>query len=469
MKTKTSLNKIKALYADELPPLALLRGDLVVAAPAAERLARWIGESRKVEVQVHRRPSSLGAILDHLQTFSLFGGGKVSVVIDSGLMADTSVASQWMAEVRGVLPVKGGELSRSERDGAIRLLQVIRLFGLDPHRGSARELLADLPAGSWFKKKTKASRIEEVVQQAGALLEAARDEGLEGLGAEELGRLAELFERGLPTGHALILAESMASSKHPLVQALEERGLVVDLGAVSSDRKGFHGLDGLVAELSRETGVEMDRGAVEELSRRTLQLKERSQEVDPASTARFAAEYRKLAGVATGRITRAEVAKAVEDRGAEDVWKILDAVAEGRGGEALTRLDRLLAGASDENSALLPFFSLVANFCRQMVAIQGITALLRLPTRQSNYFRFKSDLAPKISGTLPGNLPNPVARLHPFRLHRAYLAAGRMPVDQLETLPCRLLEVEMGLKGESRDPKAVMTSLLADLAYWARQ
>src|SRR6185295_7726598 len=110
--------------------------------------------------------------------------------------------------------------------------------------------------------------------------------------------------------------------------------------------------------------------------------------VEADSTARFAGEYRKLANLAQEgsdrRIDRKLVEQTVEDRGEEDVWQLLDAIAAGRGGEALDRLRRLLAAAEDPLAARLSFFSLLASFCRQLVAVRGMMRVTRVPGGEGN-------------------------------------------------------------------------------------
>ena len=73
-------------------------------------------------------------------------------------------------------------------------------------------------------------------------------------------------------------------------------------------------------------------------------------------------------------------------------------------------------------------------------------------------------MAPALQGDLPAGADNPVAGLHPFRLHRAYLAAGRFDPAQAATLPWRVLETELQLKGESGDPDTALAQLVAHLA-----
>ena len=172
---------------------------------------------------------------------------------------------------------------------------------------------------------------------------------------------------------------------------------------------GWQGLELLAAELERQTGVGIAADALAELARRTLrQESDRGRAtggVDADSTARFAGEYRKLANLVErqgdDRIDRKLVEQAVEDRGEEDVWQLLDAIAAGRGGEALDRLHRLIAAAEDPLAARLSFFSLLASFCRQLVAVRGMMRVARVPAGEGNYARFKTSTRRRCSPRSP--------------------------------------------------------------------
>ncbi|RMH15763.1 MAG: hypothetical protein D6696_19805, partial [Acidobacteria bacterium] len=252
------------------------------------------------------------------------------------------------------------------------------------------------------------------------------------------------------------------------VERLRAAGAAVDVGRVAADRGGaWQGLAAVAAELERETGVAIAQDALSELARRTLRQRGdwRDRAADAASTGRLAAEYRKLAAlVGRGTIRRRQVEETVADRGEEDVWQILGALGDGRGGEALSRFRRLIAGAEDALRARLGFFALLATFCRHLTAVAGLLPVLGVPPGERSYPRFKSRLAPRLQGALPGGGDNPLAGLNPFRLHRAYLAASRLSPAVAARLPWLVLETEMRLKGESRDPDAAIAQLIARLA-----
>lgn len=267
-----------------------------------------------------------------------------------------------------------------------------------------------------------------------------------------------------------MLAEHAVATDHPVVKALAERGAFLDLGKVSASRDGnWQGLRSMTDQLAAETSVSIAAGAASELARRTLRQTGSwgKRGVDAESTARFAGEYRKLAslvrgegGSKGGRITRSLVEESVEDRGEEDVWKILDAIGNGRGGEALARYQRLLSAADDVISARLSFFGLLAGFCRQLTAVAGIAKLRGIPSGVRNYNQFKTRWASRLQADLEDG-KNPLAGLHPFRLHRAYMAASRIDRSLLARLPALVFETETRIKGESSEPDTAVMQLMA--------
>lgn len=463
------------------PQVVLVHGDLVLAEPAAERVAAALAGALGCTPERNRRPPSLAPFLQDLRTFSLFASAKALLVVDSAVFADRGAAAELIDDAAEVLPVavEDRPLSGRERQAASRLFQALHLFDLDPLAGSPERLLGQLPVWAFEGGTSRRSRggrargkkqAEELRGNLAGLLEMARREGIQGAGEGDLAALADVIRGGLPEGHALILAERSVAADHPVVRLLAERKAVLGVGSVEAAERGggWQGLDLLATELERQTGVGIAGDALAELARRTLRQEgdrrgKGNTGTDADSTARFAGEYRKLAHLATssGKIDRKLVAQSVEDRGEEDVWQLLDAVAAGRSGEALDRLHRLTAGAEEPLNARLGFFSLFASFCRQLTAIRGMMRVSRIPPGEANYARFRDRMAPALQGEVPGGGKNPLAGLHPFRLHKAYLAASRLPEAVAARLPSDLLETELQLKGESSEADTALASLVA--------
>ena len=460
-------NLCARLGTGERLPVYLVTGDLVVSEPAALELAQaLVGEEGQFET--HRRPAKLSALLNDLQTFSLFQSLKVVVAIDTAVVADRKSAAALVGEALKVAPPAGEGLAGAERSGASRLLQALFLFGIEPNSGSEESVLSELP--DWALAGAKGGRVGKVQAKSrrealSVLLGAARREGLVGIGDEGVAQLDDVVRRGLPEGHALILVERGVDLEHPLVVRLRTLGGVVELASVRSEKRGgWSGVEPLIAQLESELGVGIHRDALQELLRRTLKAESSRQGEGAASsdsTARLAGEYRKLAELTAGSdISKELVERVVVDRGEEDVWKLLDAVGEGRVGEALVRLDRLLAAADDPSSARFSFFSLLAGFCRQLTLVRGIAEAVGVRGGERNYRTFKDRVVPRLTAELPGGGRNPLAGQHPYRLHRAYLAAFRLSPKIVCRLPEWTLETELALKGESAEPRAALAGLL---------
>lgn len=453
-----------------------MHGSRVLAEPAGLRLAEALGKALGSTPQIVRRPDEIADVAADLRTFSLFADGKVVAVVESGVFADRATAAALFEEVRRELPWSGGpeDLSGRARDAATRLLQVLRLFDVDPAVLGPERALAALPEALFSGKSTRGGGkgkpgSEEVRAGLVPLLAAAVGSGLRGLGESAESLVADLVRDGLPDRHALILIESAVAVGHPVVEALTRRESVAFAGEITAEKGRFEGLQALAGELERETGAGIERAALEALAKRTLRSEEANfggkKEIDADSTARFAGEYRKLAALSGGAAIRlALVEQNIEDRGQEDVFQILEAIGTGRAAEALVRLERHLGSAEDPLATRLMFFGLLASFCRQLVAIRGIAAAAGVPAGERDYGRFKARWAEKIQGEVPGLAKNPLAGLHAFRLHKSYLAAGRIPPATLDALPALVLETERGLKGDSGDPDAALAALVLALA-----
>lgn len=451
-----------------------MHGSRALAEPAGLRLAEALGKALGCEPQVVRRPDEIADVATDLRTFSLFADGKVVAVVESGVFADRATAATLFEEVRRELPWSGGadDLTGRARDAATRLLQILRLFDLDPAALGVERAVASLPEALLAGKGTRGAKgkagVEELRSSLQPLLQAAIAAGLRGLGDSAASLVADLVRDGLPERHALVLIESAVAEDHPVLEALTRREAVVFAGEVTAGKGGFDGLAALASELLRETGVEIDRAALSALARRTLRFAEGfgdGREVDADSLARFAGEYRKLAALSGGaKIQTALVETSIEDRGQEDAFQILDAIGDGKAAEALTRLERYLGSAEDPLAARLMFFGSLAGFCRRIVAVRGLAAALRVPAGERSYGRFSTQWAPKLQGEVPGLAKNPLAGMKPFPIFKAYLAAGRIPAATLDTLPARLLETERRLKGDSGDPDAALAALVLALA-----
>ncbi len=476
---------LQEIAAGRTQPVYLVSGDMVLAEPEAIRIAEALAQKSGCPTERQRRPPDLQALFADLRTYSLFATAKVILALDSAIFADQRAAADLIDQAAEWLPLTPAApgtvpaLSAAQREAASRLLQALTVFGLDPQKQTPAALLKGLPdwafEGGQAQRKNsprgRGKKAAEALREALLpLLQAALENGMQGFAEGDLAQLGAILQRGLPPGHALVLAESLVAANHPLVQQLAQLGAWVDVGRVEVGQDGsWLGLQSLATQLAAETGVEIAPEALSELARRTLRQTGdfKHKQVEADSTARFAAEYRKLANLSGAKIERQLVEQVVEDRGEEDVWQILDAIGQGKTESALARYRRLLAGAEDPIAVRLGFFALLAGFCRQLTAVGSMIERARVPAKVRSYPQFKSRWASALQAELPHG-KNPLAGLHPYRLHRAYLAASGIPRNDLLAFPFWVLETEMQIKGESSDPDTAVAHLIARLAAVVR-
>lgn len=478
-KVKNLDDLVSQAQAGDAHPVYLIQGDLVVAEPQAARLAEALAEKAGCPVERYRRPATLAPILADLKTYSLFATAKVVLVLDSAILADTKGAAELIDQAGEALPLAEGADADNDpavREAASRLLQVLRVFAIGPSVGSAEEIIDSLPkwalkGGSKYRKKHPRGRPAKEVKALRkgliGLTDAALAAGLQGFAEGDLAELGTILANGLPPNHTLILAEPSVDREHPLLASLRGMGAAIQLGQVSASKGGnWQGLEPIIEELSKECGVTIQAAAVAELAKRTLRETGdfRNKRTDEGSTSRFAGEFRKLAGLARGgQISRQLVVQSVEDRGEQDVWKILDAIGQGNGAESLALLKRFLNAADDTVGARLSFFAVLVRFCRQLVAVAGFAQLLNIPAGLRDYNRFKDRWAGALQGDPPHGGVNPLAGTHPFQLFRAYQTASGASPDALARLPAQVLETELRLKGDSSDPDAALFQLVGQI------
>lgn len=477
---------VERIEGGDRQPLYLVIGEEVLAMREAGRIAEALAAAAGCEVAVHKGAggAELGSILADLFTYSLFEPAKIALVSGSAIFADRDAAADLIDEAAkavvddsGAACPLGDPLSSAERVAAGRLLQVLRLFGPGPLEGGAEEPISALPdwvlsGGKNYRKGGRRGRLKkqktELRKGLAALLEAARAEDLSGWSEGNLAELDRAAEGGLPEGHALVLAERSVDRDHPIVRRLFEREAALAFDTLGLDRKGNPtGLDPIVAELARETGVSIDRTAAAELARRTLRKEGwGASEADAASAARFAAEYRKIAaGMPEGerRIDQAAVEESVVDRGEQDVWDVFNAMEGQKPGVAVAALRRYFDSAADRQGERFRFLSLLAGRCQQLAAVHGL-AMTHGLTEARNYNGFKAQVLPKLMAEWPGTTKKP----NPWPLFNLYKAAmaRRSPeaVAAMGELPWKVLETEIRLRGGSGEADAALEALVLAVA-----
>ncbi len=314
-------------------PVHLLDGDPFLTLRAARRLAEaLVPEERRslnvVELDAAASPAEVAA---ELSTAGLFGGAKAVVLVEPAFLQASEDSAEAFERARRMW----GE--GRQREAARRLLALAAKAGwsaadLDPGGDGAaapdawkRELGIELdePGRAFVSEAARFALDRD--------MKAARDDA---------SALDALLGRGLPPGHALIVAAGKVDGRLPLVKKLAAAGRRLTLAVEKEGRWDAQrpALGPVVASLLAGGGKELDRAA-----------EDRRAELVGDDVRVLAAELAKLAAyVGDRRIIGAADVEAVVARVAPDPFFALGNAVEARDlGAALGVLGRSLAdGAS---------------------------------------------------------------------------------------------------------------------------
>jgi DNA polymerase-3 subunit delta len=213
------------------PPVVLLHGEEYLARKAAEELvALLVPESqRSLNLSILEAAASPAEVARDLATVPMFRGTKVV----------------WLREPEFLAPRKAGkadQLARlrelwnqgREKEAVRRLLALAQKLGLDPAAASASR---------WEEEAGIAASAEDLAFcKAAAAYAAANDLRAPG---GDTGELERLLERGIPSGHHLVISSLSVDGRLGLTKKLGDAGV-----AISFRAQGREGRD--VGAVSRE-------------------------------------------------------------------------------------------------------------------------------------------------------------------------------------------------------------------------
>ncbi len=357
-------------------------------------------------------------VAEEISTVPMFRGPKVVIVQPAEFLAPRKSA-------RGDPFAKAADLwsGGKTREAARRVL------GLAARGGFALAELDRVTAERWKSAGFEVGRADlELIAKA---VELARAEGLEV--PESDGRpLEDLFARGFPEGHTLLLATEELDAKAPLARLCLEQGveLVRELKGQSAGfgKRETADLGALAAEVLKPLGKALSAEAARRLSQANLD-------------ARGAAnELAKLAAYVGDRptIELADVRELVPEGLSEDLFAVSNAV------EARDRAALVAAIEEEAERGAVPL-QILGSFA---VAVRGLLStrarLSSLGLEQRFSFQeFERRAAPafaaadKAAGKKPG---------HPFRAFKRAEGALKYSMPELSRLLCDLAEADAGIK-----------------------
>jgi DNA polymerase III delta subunit len=267
------------------------------------------------------------------------------------------------------------------------------------------------------------------------------------------------LDRGLEG--TLLLARAVDPQRSsPLFEAFKKSATIRDVSGEVKQRPGR--LRARAKKLARERRIAIDDEALERLLRST--------DEDPRP---FASELEKLFGWAGegGRITEKDVAAAVEDRHAEEIYAFIDTLCERRREPVLRGLSEILSGrtlrAGDHEISgeepVRAFFGALTREIRRLCFIRARCEEIGWKMDPAvSYGAYQSRIHGKIAAPQEPFEKSLAAAGHPFGWYKSYQRACRFSLPELTRALIRCSEADAAMK-DSAPPEETVAGLVAGL------
>jgi len=442
---------LEQIEQGNISPLYLLYGEDYLVKSALSRLTGLLvpDSQRSTNLDlVDGSQADFREILDNVNTFALFGGRKVVAVQDCRIFYSRANLPALVAKSRKAH--EHGDLESASR----LLLEVL---------GYAGWSLTDVAAGAWrqvppdlWQQTIGVKQEEDELQWLEKVADfAAGEEVAIPSRTGDSSLLEEALEDRFPFEHCLILATDTVDKRRTLYRLIEEKGVVADFSVLSGGgRKARSQQESVLRNLAEETlsaaGKKIEPQALSLLLERT-----------GFNLWALKTQVEKLVDFVGDEtlVTREHVEKMSEQFREEALYELNNAVAERDCEAALLSLKRLL----EQNYHPLQLLaSLVTEIRRLLLAREFIRDHLAdgLNPRIS-YGGFQKTILPVVKEKTAKE--SPLARLHPFALHKTMVRSTNYQAEDLIESLHLLFKTDLTLKSTGIAGSAVMENLLIRL------
>jgi DNA polymerase-3 subunit delta len=433
-----------------IAPVYLLHGAL---AQLTETLIPESQQSTNLQV-VDGSQADFRAILDSVNTFSLFSGRKVVMVQDSRIFYS-----------RANLPALFGKSKETyeagDVEGAARLL--LEMFSYagwslnDVAGGGWREIPADLwqQAVGVEHEQEDMAWLETVIAHASSReMEVPRRQ-------DDASLLEAALQDGFPAEQCLLLTTDTVDRRRSLYRLIEEKGVVVDFSVVSgTSRRARSQQETILKNLAEET------------------LSKRGKTIEPAALAlllertgfnlwALKTQVEKLISfVGDESLINIEQVEGMSTHFREEpLYELNNMVAARDCGASLRLLNRLL----EQNYHPLQLLGSLANEIRRLLmAREFIDEHLAGSMDPSiSYGKFQKRILPLVKEKTGKD--SPLATMHPFALQQTMVRSNSFETSDLINALQQLFGADFTLKSSSISGRAVMESLIIRLCQPRRR
>jgi DNA polymerase-3 subunit delta len=419
--------------AGKVAPLYLLWGEEFLVRKGADELVKALVPDASMGLNLAvLDAASPREVAQELATMPLFPGRKVVLVRDPEFLAPKKGRGDALSKAREAW--KGGK----RKEGARRLLALAARAGwgveqLDPGAPGA-------PSVEEWKSELDVELAEAdlaFLKEAAAFCRDERISAPEG----DASALMELFQKGLPKGHALVLASTDIEAKSPLLKFAKESGHLVER-KVAARHKDLD-LSEIAQEFLAPFKKKLGRGALE-------QLKERV----GGNIRLLQSELEKLAMYAgdSPTIELADVALLVHHSREEEYFELSEALQKRDLKGALGYAEDVMG----QGTHALQLLGAVASIVRGLLENHERMNQYAKGSAPRSYDDFKSRIFPKIeqeAKSAKGRAP------HPYAAFLSMQAAARYERRELLRSLVSCAEADLELKS-SASGKLVIERLL---------
>ena len=423
---------LKEVKAGKVSPLYLLWGEEYLVRKGADELVKALVPDASMGLNFAvLDAASPREVAQELATMPLFPGRKVVLVRDPEFLAPKKGRGDALGKAREAW--KSGK----RKEGARRLLALASRAGwgveqLDPGAPGA-------PSVEQWKEELDVDLAEvdlAFLKEAAAFCREERVTAPEG----DASALLELFQKGLPKGHALVLAATDVDAKSPLLKFAKDSGKLIER-KVAARHKDLD-LSELALEFLAPFKKKLGAGALE-------QLKERI----GGNIRLLQSELEKLAIYADGAtISAADVALLVHHAREEEFFELSESLQK-------RDLKGALGYAEDamgQGTAALQLLGAVASIVRGLLENHERMSQYAKGSPPRSFDDFKSRIFPKIeqeAKAAKGRVP------HPYAAFLSMQAAARYERRELLRALVACAEADLDLKS-SAGGKLVIERLL---------
>ena len=438
---------LKGVERGEIAPVYLLFGERYLCQEIANDLVcRLLPDEARRQSSlkvIDGDQEEVGATVNMLKTYSLFGTRQVIRVMDSQILFSKVVASALWDKAR-----KGWEGKEPKK--ALRFLtQMLALAELAPADWEKEEMVACVP-GRWqelfgFAKPDELAWVQEVcaTSDGGVSVAAPKADGAE--------LLMAALETGIPPGNTLILMAEAADKRKKLFKYLEKNCVVVDLsvdtGASSAARKDQ---DGLLKDIVQQSLARFGK----KLEPRALPVLLERVGFHPVAVAMESEKLALSVGEAE-TVTMDDLNAMVGRTREEALYELNEAFGNHDLAASLTICQRL------QENGVHPLIVVAGlrNFLRKLLLVRAIIEdPVYVYPEGISYAAFQKGLLPQLQEGL-GPQQKALAG-HPFAVYKSFQQGERFTLAALSQARTDLLAAEYRLKGSGLPEYLILENFL---------